>query len=153
MNYIKKNVYADLCGFIPCLYAITLCNTLCQRLYQVYATRAPLGFIPGRLLSCKNLQHLQTFSKLPQYPQDFFQPTIRILNNMLPSSAPRPRGSPRQPWPLGRSPMGRPFSWIQFDSGHGGGFLRDVLTHESSFSSLLYDGLCRDIVLFYAGTM
>ena len=33
-------------AFMPPLYA-----------YQVYATRAPIGFIPGRSSSCKSLQH------------------------------------------------------------------------------------------------
>ena len=33
----------------------------------------------------------------------------------------------------------------------GGGLLRDVLSHESSSSRLLYDGLCRGIILLYAG--
>ena len=38
-------VYAALChAFMPPLYA----GTLCQGLYQVYATRAPLGFVPDR---------------------------------------------------------------------------------------------------------
>ena len=106
--FILKNHYAGLYGFIPCLYAITLCCTLYQALCQVYAARAPLGFMPGRLSSCKNLQHLQTSSKIPQYLQGFYQPTVCILSNMFPSSVPRPRESQRQPWPLGRSPPGTP---------------------------------------------
>ena len=61
-------VYAALYrAFMPPHYA----GTLYQGLYQVYATRAPIGFIPGRSSSCKNLQHLQTSSKSPQYPQGF----------------------------------------------------------------------------------
>ena len=54
-------------AFMSPLYA----GTLYQGLYQVYATRAPIGFIPGRSSSCKNLQHLQTSSKSPQYPLGF----------------------------------------------------------------------------------
>ena len=59
-------VYAALYhAFMPPLYA----GTLYQCLYQVYATRAPLGFIPSRSASCKNLQHKKTSSKSPPYPQ------------------------------------------------------------------------------------
>ena len=47
MVYIE-HVYAGLCGFIPCLSPPLYAGTLYQGLYQVYATRAPLGFIPGR---------------------------------------------------------------------------------------------------------
>ena len=61
-------VYAALYrAFMPPHYA----GNLFQGLYQVYATRAPIGFIPGRSSSCKNLQHLQTSSKSPQYSQGF----------------------------------------------------------------------------------
>ena len=71
-------VYAALChAFMPPLYAGTLCQGLCQ----VYATRAPLGFIPSRSASCKNLQHKKTSSKSPPYPQVFINPSI--LSNMF----------------------------------------------------------------------
>ena len=43
-------------AFMSPLYA----GTLYQGLYQVYATRAPLGFIPGRSSSCKSLQPMYT---------------------------------------------------------------------------------------------
>ena len=70
-------VYAALChAFMPPLYA----GTLCQGLYQVYATRAPLGFIPSLSSSCKSLQHKKTSSKSPPYPQVFINPSI--LSNM-----------------------------------------------------------------------
>ena len=152
MIYIKKmfmQVYAALChAFMPPLYA----GTLCQGLYQVYATRAPLGFIPSRSSSCKSLQHKKTSSKSPPYPQVFINPSI--LSNMfslfrsealrVPKAALASRtitsGTPvlmnsARPWP------------------RGGGLLRDVLSHEPSSSRLLYNGLCRGIVLLYAGAM
>ena len=76
MIYIKKmfmQVYAALYhAFMPPLYA----GTLCQGLYQVYATRAPLGFIPSLSSSCKSLQHKKTSSKSPPYPQVFINPSI-----------------------------------------------------------------------------
>ena len=43
-------------AFMPPHYA----GTLYQGLYQVYATRAPIGFIPGRSSSCKSLQPMYT---------------------------------------------------------------------------------------------
>ena len=118
-------------------------GTLYQGLYQVYATRAPLGFIPSRSSSCKNLQHKKTSSKSPPYPQVFNDPSI--LSNMfslfrsealrvhkaalasrtITSGTPVPMSSVR-PW------------W------------REV---EPSSSRLLYNGLCRGIVLLYAGAM
>ena len=64
-------------AFMSPLYA----GTLYQGLYQVYATRAPLGFIPSRSSSCKSLQHKKTSSKSPPYPQVFINPSI--LNNMF----------------------------------------------------------------------
>ena len=70
-------VYAALYhAFMPPLYA----GTLYQGLYQVYATRAPLGFILSRSASCKNLKHKKTSSKSPPYPQVFINPSI--LSNM-----------------------------------------------------------------------
>ena len=70
-------VYAALYhAFMPPLYA----GTLYQGLYQVYATRAPLGFIPSRSSSCKSLQHKKTSSTSPPYPQIFINPSI--LSNM-----------------------------------------------------------------------
>ena len=135
-------------AFMPPLYA----GTLYQGLYQVYATRAPLGFIPGRSSSCKNLQHLQTPSKSQQYTQGFcinlcilssmfslFRsealrvPKAALASRTITSGTPVLMNSVR-PWPRGRSPPGRPY-------------------YESSSSSLLYDGLCRGIVLLYAGAM
>ena len=74
-------VYAALYhAFMPPLYA----GTLYQGLYQVYATRAPLGFIPGRSSSCKNLQYLQSSTKLPQYPSGAFSGTSCLMNPILP---------------------------------------------------------------------
>ena len=64
-------------AFVPPLYA----GTLYQGLYQVYATRAPLGFIPSRSSSCKSLQHKKTSSTSPSYPQVFINPSI--LSNMF----------------------------------------------------------------------
>ena len=97
-------------AFMSPLYA----GTLYQGLYQVYATRAPLGFIPSRSSSCKNLQHKKTSSKSPPYPQVFINPSI--LSNMFSlfrsealrvhKAAPGLGG--------GRSSPGRPFSWTQF---------------------------------------
>ena len=140
-------VYAALYhAFMPPHYA----GTLYQGLYQVYATRAPLGFIPSRSSSCKNLQHKKTSSKSPPYPQVFINPSI--LSNMfslfrsealrVPKAALASRtitsGTPVlmnsvRPWPRGRS--------------------LDVLSHESSSSRLLSNGLCRGTVLLYAGAM
>ena len=54
-------------AFIPPLYA----GTLYQGLYQVYATRAPLGFIPSRSASCKTLQHKKDIFKITTISTDF----------------------------------------------------------------------------------
>ena len=71
-------VYAALYhAFMPPLYAVTLY----QGLHQVYATRAPLGFIPDRSSSCRSLQHKKTSSKSPPYPQVFIN--LCILSNMF----------------------------------------------------------------------
>ena len=137
-------VYAALYHtFMPPLCA----GSLYQGLYQVYATRALLGFIPGRRgdrrlplvgsvrksgrphrwgISAKSpqgpalyqtdrqvIKTCNIYSHLPNHhniPRVFYQPSVCKLSNMFPSSAPRPRGSQRQPWPLGRSPLGRSFS-------------------------------------------
>ena len=98
-------VYAALYhAFMPLLYA----GTLYQGLYQVYATRAPLGFTPGR------------------------------------------RGDRRLTRVGSMRKSGRPRRW-----GHFGQIpsVRDVLSHEISSSRLLYDGLCRGIILLYVGAM
>ena len=121
-------VYAALYhAFMPPLYA----GTLCQDLYQVYATRAPLGFIPSLSSSCKSLQHKKTSSKSQPYPQVFINPSIlsnmfslfrsealRVLKAAL-ASRTITSGTPVlmnsvRPWPRGGSPPGRPFSWTQF---------------------------------------
>ena len=68
-------VYAALChAFMPPLYA----GTLYQGLYRVYATRAPLGFIPSRSASCKNLQ-LQNHHHIHR----FLSTQVIILNSMF----------------------------------------------------------------------
>ena len=137
-------VYAALYNaFMPLLYA----GALYQGLYQVYATRAPLGFIPSRSSSCKNLQQKKTSSKSQPYPQVFNNPSIRnmfslfrsealrvhkaaLASRTITSGTPVPMSSVR-PWSRGR----------------------EVFSHEPNSSRLLYNGLCRGFVPLYAGAM
>ena len=116
--------------FMPPLYA----GTLYQGLYQVYATRAPLGFIPGL-------------------------PVVSLLS---------PCGLPVAfLWsPCGQAWFG--LAWLGFDwlgwvaIGSIGNIGSDLLglylgssTLSDDFSSSrrLYGGLCRGIILHYAGAM
>ena len=125
-------VHTDLYhSFMPPLYA----GTLYQGLYQVYATRAPLGFIPGR----------RGDRRLP------------LVGSV------RKSGRPHRWGHFGQIPPGAGFPRSAggglgglgpgLGPGLGGGLLRDVLSHETSSSRLLYDGLCRGIILLYAGAM
>ena len=80
-------VYAALYhAFMPPHYA----GTLYQGLYQVYATRAPLGFIPDRSSSCKNSAKL-TGSEALRVPM------AALASRTITSGTPVPMSSVR-PW-------------------------------------------------------
>ena len=66
------------------------------------------------------------------------------------------RGAPTAGGILAKSPPGRvsPDPPVVGSGGLGWARLpRDVLSHEVIVSRLLYDGLCRGIILLYAGAM
>ena len=105
-------------------------STLYQGLYQVYATRAPLGFIQGRR-------------------GDHRLPLVGSVRN---------RGAPTAGGISVKSPQGPaspdPPVVGSVGSAPEAGLPRLLLlTHEFNSSRLLYDGLCRGIVLLYAGAM
>ena len=103
-------------AFTPPLYA----GTLYQGLYQVYATRAPLGFIPGRLA--------------------LYQVSLPSPCGLPVVSRGRPLGLPRPPVARrGLAWLGLALAWLAIFFLRSCNFFRNIIcSHE--FSSALASG-------------
>ena len=148
-------LYTAFChAFMPPLYAVTSC----QGLYQVYATRAPLGFIPGRC-GDRRLPLVGSVRKsgrrrgiLAKSPRGRLPPIHRWSTGGLgekigapPPGAFRPNIPPGAGFIPDRSSSKRTCNiYNHLPNHHIGGGLH---------CRLLYNGLCRGTILLYVGAL
>ena len=134
---------------MPPLYA----GTLYQGLYQVYATRAPLGFIPGRSSSWEEAPAAGACPFPSPSPAPSWRPPAPTGGLGEKIGAPPPLGGFRPNPPRGGfTPIRRWWArWARL--APTGGLGETIGAHESSFFLLLYDGLCRGISLLYAAAL